>query len=97
MFQLKKPVVISVLIRLAATLPGLPFPIVAGLQRRDLPAGVPACSNNDPSYSSATSVWVNDDGQGFYAGSDCNSGGKGSQHCWCVIPLKLEVPINVRV
>ena len=97
MFHLKKPVVISVLTRLAAALPGLPFHLAAGLQGRDLPAGVPACSNNDPSYSTATSVWVNDDGQGFYAGSDCNSGGTGSQHCWFVISLKLEVPINVRV
>ena len=88
MFQLKKPVVISVLIRLAATLPRLPFQIAAGL---------PACSINDPSYSSTTSVWVNDDGQGFYAGSDCSNGGTGSEHCWCVISLKLEVPINDRV
>ena len=97
MFQLQKPVVISVLIRLAATLPGLPFHIAAGLQRRDLPAGVPACSINDPSYSSTTSIWVNEDGQGFYAGSECSNGGTGSEHCWCVISLKLEVPINDRV
>lgn len=82
MLQLKKSAVISILIRLAAALPGIPFHIAAGLQARDLPAGVPACSTNDPSFSTATSQWASFDGQGYYAGSDCNSGGKGNQHCW---------------
>ena len=85
MFQLKKSAVVSVLVRLAAALPGLPSHIAAGLQARGLPAGVPVCSTNDPSFSTATSQWANDDGRGYYAGSDCNNGGKGSQHCWFVI------------
>ena len=90
MIHLKKPLVISVLIPLVTALPELPLHNAVGPQGRDLPAGVPACSNNDPSYSTVTSAWVNDDGQGFYAGLDCNSGGKGGQHCWFIILLKMK-------
>ena len=97
MFQLKKAVAISVMFRLVVALPGPLSHIAASLQVRDLPAGVPACSTNDPSFSTATSKWLAMDGQGYYAGSDCNSGGKGGQHCWFVTPLKYEVPNNVHV
>ena len=86
MFRFKNTAVLSFLVRLAAALPGQPSHIAAGIQARDLPAGVPACSTNDPSFSTATSQWANEDGQGYYAGSDCNNGGKGSQHCWFVVP-----------
>ena len=97
MFQLKKAVAISVLFRLTGALPGPLSHIATSLQGRDLPAGVPACSTNDPSFSTATSKWLAMDGKGYYAGSDCNNGGKGSQHCWFVISLKYEVPNNVHV
>ena len=66
MFQLKKAVAISVLFRLTGALPGPLSNIAASLQGRDLPAGVPDCSTNDPSFSSATSKWLAMDGQGYY-------------------------------
>ena len=97
MFQLKNAVAISVLFRLAGALPGPLSHIAASLRGRDLPAGVPACKTNDPSFSSATSKWLNFDGKGYYAGSDCNNGGKGDNHCWFVILLKYEVRNNVHV
>ena len=97
MLQLKKAVAISVLFRLAAALPGPLSHIAASLQGRDLPTGVPSCKGNDPSFTGGTSKWLAYDGQGYYAGSDCNDGGKGVDHCWFVISLKYEVPKNVHV